>query len=523
VSPDGRFLVYGAIVEGRNRFWLRALDELTGRALMNTTATESPFWSPDSTTLCFFADGKLKRISIASADAQPEILADAPQPHGGDWRGRTIVFARADGIYRLAVQESTAMARVTTVDASRGESQHGWPEFLPDGRRFLFIIRSSQPERSGLYLGSIDGAAPRRLMPASTRVRYVDGHLVFVRQGRLVAQRFDETSGAFTGEPVSLAERIKYHAASDAIFDVSRTGVLVYGQTTGEVTTQLTLFDDRGRELRRLTPAGYYRSPRFSPDGQRIVAEKIEGVDGNIDLWLYDIVRGSVSRLTSNAAPDVRAVWSPDGRSVVFSSKRGSLYDVYRKTVDTTEPEELLISGSGDKLVEHWSSDGRYLSGTVLRSGLWVFPVATGGKPWMVHADQKAETSQSEFSVDGRWLAYTSTESGSSEVYVEPVPATGERWQVSTHGGGEPHWRSDGTGLLYLGADGMLMSLPLAAGNWRRSSPVPLFRLSVPDLGGCGDYSVSPDGRRIVVNTFISDPVVPPIEVVVNWTRLLER
>ena len=524
ISPDGRFVVFGAIVEGSNRFWVRALDEVDGHGLMNTTATESPFWSPDGVTLCFFEAGKLKRISVLTENAPAETLADAPQPHGGDWRGSTIVFARSDGIYKIELTGTgAAVSKVTAVDASRGEYQHGWPEFLSDGRRFLFIIRGSQPDRAGLYLGFADGSAPRRLMPAATRVRYVDGHLLYVRQGTLVAQAFDEASATVRADPVPLATRLKYHASSDAAFDVSENGVLVYGQAGGDVLTRLMLLDARGRELRPLAPAGSYRSPAFSPDGRRVIAEKVDPNDRNVDLWMYDLERGGVSRLTSTAAPDVKPVWSPDGGRIAFSSKRGSVYDVYTKALNTTATEEALVTGSGDKFVEDWSHDGRYLSGTVLRSGLWVFPVDHTTKPWMVHGDPKADSWQSEFSPDGRWIAYTSCDSGSAEVYVEPIPATGARWQVSAHGGAEPHWRGDGRELLYLSPDGMLMSAGSISGNWHRSSPLPLFRLSVPDLAGNNDYAVSPDGRFIVVNTFMSDPVVPPIDVVVNWPRLLRR
>ena len=182
-----------------------------------------------------------------------------------------------------------------------------------------------------------------------------------------------------------------------------------------------------------------------------------------------------------------------------------------------------LVTHPGDKFVEHWSSDGRFLSGTVLRSGLWIFPLDPSAKPWMVRGDDETRAFwQSEFSPDGRWFAYTSRESGSSEVYVEPFPATGSRWQVSTHGGAEPHWRRGGRELLYLTPDGMLMAASLTRG-WEKSRPTALFRISVPDLVESGDYTVSPDGERIVVNTFISDPVVPPIDVVVNWTALLKR
>jgi Tol biopolymer transport system component len=524
VSPDGRYVAFGAIVEGRNRFWIRALDNPTGRPLMKTTATESPFWSPDSTTLCFFEAGKLKRISIGSGDVEPEVLADAPQGRGGDWSGQSILFSRSEGIYSISLAAHGVASKITTVDSSLGEYQHAWPEFLPDGRQFLFVIRSSQPERTGVYLASLDGDAPRRVMAAFSRVSYVDGHLLFVRQDILMAQRFDSATATLEGQPVPLSDRVKHHAAGDGAFDVSNTGVLIFGRTPGDPVTRLMLFDGRGRELRALTPAGYYRHPRFSPDGRRIVAEKIDGDDRNVDLWLYDIERDGATRLTREAAPDVRPAWSPDGQRVVFSSKRGDVYHVYTKTVDTTGADVELVTHPGDKFVEHWSSDGRFLSGTVLRSGLWIFPLDPSAKPWMVRGDDETRAFwQSEFSPDGRWFAYASHESGDSEVYVEPFPATGSRWQVSTHGGAEPHWRRGGQELLYLTPSGMLMAASLTEGGWEKSRPTALFRISVPDLVESGDYTVSPDGERIVVNTFISDPVVPPIDVVVNWTALLKR
>jgi Tol biopolymer transport system component len=523
ISPDGRLVVFGAIVEGRDRFWIRALDTINGWPLMNTTANESPFWSPDGSTLCFFADGKLKRLPVESGNAQPEVLADAPTPHGGDWNGESIVFGRDGGLFRVALDQNATVTQLTKIDQSLGEFQHAWPAFLPDGRRFLFVIRSKNAERNGVYLGSIDGDPPRLLMPALSRVKYIDGHLLFVRQGILVAQRFNLNSLTLEGQPVTLADRLKYHTSSDAAFDVSTTGVLVYGQTAGESITRLMVFDGRGRELEPLTAAGAYRHPRFSPDGHRVVAERVNTDDGNVDLWLYDLERHAVSRLTSTAAPDSRPTWSADGHRVAFSSKRGSVYDVYVKAVDTTEPEQPLLTGPGDKLIEDWSANGKYLSETILRSGLWIQPIDPSEKPWLVRASLTIENWQSEFSPDGKWLAYMSSESGNPEVYVEPIPATGARWQVSTHGGAQPHWRKEGQELLYLAPDGLLMSATLTRGGWQKSSTMPLFHVNVPDFIGSGDYTISPKGDRIVVNTFISDPVVPPIDVVVNWPVLLKR
>ena len=520
ISPDGTQVVFGTIVEGRNRFWIRSLRRLEGRPLMETTANESPFWSPDSRTLAFFDDGKLYRIDVDGGG--PRLLADAPQPRGGDWSGSTLIYGRRDGIYRIDVKGG-APQRLTTIDVRAGDYQHGWPEFLPDGRRFVYLVRSSQPGRSGIYLGALDGSQPRRLLPDYSRALYADEHLLYVRDGVLTAHPFDPRTGTFDGEAVAIASGVKFHAGSDAAFDVSASGVLIYSVTPGQPSTRLVLFDRRGRELRALTDIGSFGHPRFSPDGQRIAAEKVDREDNNADLWIYGVTRPSATRLTRNSAPDVRPVWSPDGRQIAFSSKRGSEFDVFAKTVDGVEDERLLSSGPGDEYVEHWSPDGQHLVGTVLRSGLWLLTLATPEKPRMLHGAARRDTWQAEFSPDGRWLAYMATESGGPEVYVEPFPPNGSRWQVSTHGGAEPHWRRDMPELLYLDADSVLTAVRFSGPGWNPTPPQRLFPLAVPDLAGRADYAVSPDGRLLVVNTFISDPIVPPVEVVLNWTGLLPR
>lgn len=522
VSPDGRAVVFGVMTEGRSRFWLRTTDDPPGRAIMSTTATETPFFSPDSETLCFFAEGKLKRVPLRGDDVRPVDLADAPRPRGGDWNGRTIVFARDDGIYAITLGASTALSQVTKIDGTAGEYEHGWPEFLPDGRRFLYIIRSSQAERTGVYVASLDGGAPRLVMPAYSRVRYASGYLFYVRQGILLAQRFDAERAVLVGEPIQIADRIRYHAASDAAFDVSDTGVLIYNHNSGEGVTRLMLRDSRGRDLYPLTSAGYFRSPRFSPDGRRVVAEKADGDDRNIDLYLYEIERGGVSRLTSSLAPDVRPAWSPDGERIVFSSKRGAFYELFTRRVNATASDEPILTVPGDKLVDDWSPDGRYLSASVGRHALWILPLDSAAKPRLVRSDPLTEDWQSEFSPDGKWLVYTSRESGNSEVYVEPFPATGSRWQVSANGGSEPHWRGNRE-VLYVGPDAMVFSVTLTPAGWEQAPPQALFRIVIPDPIGNRDYAVSPNGSHIVVNAFIADPVIPPIEVVLNWPALFNR
>jgi eukaryotic-like serine/threonine-protein kinase len=519
ISPDGRLVVYGANVEGRPRFWIHPIDQLTGYALPHGVPAETPFWSPDSAYLAYFEDGKLKRIAIDGGE--PQTIADAPRPRGGDWLDNTILFARADGIYRVH-PGGDGLVKVTTVDESLGDHHHGWPEILPGGRSFLYVIRSSIHPRAGVYVGSVDGGPSRRLMDPYSRVVYMDGQLLYVRDGSLVAHPFDARRALLHGEPTVLAGRIQHHAGSDATFDVSATGVLIYATVQREPSSRLVLYDRGGREMEMLTDEGWYGRPRFSPDGQRIAVEQVSPDDNNADLWVLGLSPRSAMRLTTHPAPDLHPVWSPDGRRIAFSSRRRDVWDVFVRTVDATDDEMVVLIFPGDKLVESWSPDGRFLAGTLRHSGLWVVPLSHSEQPSRVRRNELARQWQAEFSPDGRWLAYMSSESGKREVYVEPFPATGERWQVSTRGGTEPRWRGDGTELFYLDADSVVTSVRLNGSGWARSSTQALFRVEVPQTTG-SNYTVSPDGSLFVVNTFVSDPVVPPIDVVVNWESLIRR
>jgi Tol biopolymer transport system component len=520
LSPDGRLVVFGTVVEGRNRFWIRPLDSRDGHPLPSTTAVETPFWSPDSRTLAFFADGKLKRISAQGG--APETLTSVEQPRGGDWSADRLLFAVRKGIFSIA-QDGGQLTAVTTVDEAAGEFQHAWPRFLPDGRRFLFIIRSSNEARTGLYVGSLDGAPPRRLLQAYSRATYAAGHLLWVREGTLMAQPFDTAAATLSGMPIAISGRVKHHAEGDAAFDVAPSGVLVYYQEPGQALTRLTLFDRRGREHQVLTEPGAHRQPRFSPDGERVIAERASQEGSNVDLWMYEVARQSAVKLTTSETPDTNAAWSNDGRTVAYTLTRASAHRIFTKDVDDGRPERPLPAFSGEAIVEDWSAGGPYLAARVPREGLWIIPLDPGQKPWMFRRDTRATVWQSEFSPNGQWLAYMSDESGSPEVFVEPFPATGARWQISTRGGAEPHWRPDGRELFYLAGDGTLMAIDVSSTGWQNRKPTPLFRMSVAELAGQSDYDVSPNGEQFVVATFLADPIVPPIEVILNWTSLLKK
>lgn len=529
ISPDGRFVIFGTIVEnatsgrivGQELLFIRPLDALSGRPLVRKTIRESAFWSADARHVLFFDDGMLKRVEVETGAMQSVAAAQGPMGGSANADG-TIIFA-AGGVIQRVEWNGTGLRPVTAIDSRAGEERHGWPEFLPDGRRFLYLVRNTDPEQSALYLGSLDSAERRRIMPAFSRAVYAPtGHLLFVRDGALLAQPFDPVRGTLSGEPREIAARVKAHGGSDAAFDVSRNGVLIYRQAESAVLTRVEIFDRRGRALDVLTPRGIYRYPRISPDGQRVAVERTEDGSAHPDIWLVDTARLTTSRFTNDPAADIRPTWSPDGRRIAFSSSRDGRFDLYVKTVNGAEPEQLLDASPGNKHVESWSPDGRLLTVVIPRSGLWLFSLDGTVTRTLLRASDAAEAWQSEFSPDGRWLAYVSEESGIPEVYVEPVPATGDRWQLSTSGGTEPHWRGDGREIIYLAPDGHIMSVEVGAGRkWDAGNPEALFQVAIADAFGASDISLSPNGEHLVVNHLLGEGLIPPINVVVNWAQLL--
>jgi Tol biopolymer transport system component len=529
ISPDGKRALFGSAATGQDVFWIRELGSLTGYPLPSAAARESPFWSPDSRFVAFFDGGKLKKLELG-ADHQPETLATVPRARGGDWSpSGVILFARDDGVYRINA-DGTGERAVTTLDRAHGEYSHTWPEFLPDGRRFLFVVRSADPQHSGVYLASLDSSVRTRLMPDYSRAVYSpEGYVLFARDGSLFAQPFDPDVPELKGLPLQIAASVKSHPGGDAAFDVSDNGVLIFRETEDLQVTRLYLVDRDGTRVGDFAPVGSYKHPRFSPDGQRIVVESFEGkASSNGDLVVFDLARGGMRHLTSDLAPDVTPAWSPDGRQIAFSSKRGVRYDVYVKTVDSSATETVLVGSDGDKFVEDWTPEGDALLLTVQRSGLWTMPLGQGAKPSLVRGTASGDRWLSEVSPDGRWIAYSTREGRESEVYIEPFGGSGSRprLQVSTRGGSEPHWRGDGREIFYLTADRQIAAVAVAPSPDGRSlnpqKPRNLFKAVVSGSNTSSNFDVSPDGTRFVVNTLLGYPAVPPVHVVLNWTQLVK-
>jgi serine/threonine protein kinase len=533
VSPDGGRLAFTAIdASGKTQLWVRPLDSLTAQPLSGTEGAVSPFWSPDSRFIAFFADGRLKRIEASGGPLQT--LADAADPalgaFGGAWnRDGAILFPRthADPIYRVS-PEGGEGAPTTAIDTSRQEHGHQWPQFLPDGRHFIYYAWGDTAELEGMRMGSREAA---RVLPIRSKATYAggpdgSGYLLFIRDQTLLAQRFDAKRLELTGEPMSVIQPV-------GAFTVSQNGVLVFDPSGLGANTQLTWFDRAGKRLGTVGPPSSQDEPSLSPD-ERHVAVTREG-----EVWVYELASGIGSRLTFNGGGI--PIWSPDSARIVFASGSGDgTWKLYQKLSTGAGDEELLLKTASYEIWPvGWSRDGRFLlygeTGPKTRWDLCVLmnplnPPAE--RKSIVFLKTEFIEDFGQFSPDGKWIAYHSTESGRDEVYVRPfrpdsVAALGAgstppggKWQVSRGGGVEPRWRADGKELFYYGIDGTMMAAPVKTGDvFEAGTPQPLFWVRAR---GYLRYDVTADGQRFLINT-PSGEGASALSVVLNWTTKLKR
>jgi dipeptidyl aminopeptidase/acylaminoacyl peptidase len=526
MSPDGRQLAYVAsTADGQPRLWLRRIDATVAQALPGTEGASRPFWSPDGRYIGFFAGAKLKTMDAGGGPVR--VLADAPSPRGGTWnRDGVIVFSPSfgDGIYRVAAAGDRPVA-VTRLDDRRQELSHRWPEFLPDGRHFLYVALSAQPDQRGIFIGSIDSPDTMRLLDSESRAAFaLPGHVLFVRQGALFAQPFDVTSRRLTGSAQLVTEHVgSGQATAEAAFSASGEA-LAFSAEIAMPATQLTWFDRAGRTLGIVGPRGEYENTTLSADGQHVALHRSDATLG-VDVWLMDVAHGGFSRFTLDPKIDFSPVWSPDGKFIAFGSNRSNTFDLYQKLAGGGREELLAKTNSNGVYPTSWSPDGRFLaytfSGAKTGFDIWVLPLSGDRKPAPALHTIFNET-QGQFSPDGRWMAYTSDETGTPEVYVQSFPATGAKWQVSSGSGSDPKWRHDGRELFYIAADGTLMAASVngSAGTFEAGSPQSLFQTHRAATRGphlFTSYTPDADGRRFLVNALAGDVRPAPITIVLNW------
>ena len=532
LSPDGGRLVFALRdAQGDNQLWVRSLDALESRALPGTEGGFNPFWSPDNRHIGFFAHGKLRTIDVIGGP--PEALCDAPNPRGGSWNRSGVIIFAPDSRSGLSRVPSTggSPTRLTVLDPSIRAGSHRWPQFLPDGRHFLYLLWSGEVAKQGVYVGSIDSSDAIRLVDANSSVSYApSGYLLFVREETLMAQVFDAERLKLSGHAFSVATGLGRRTSTYAPFSISERGALAY--VAVDPRTRLVWFDRGGRELESLSiQPGRQEDPAVSPDGHLILWGRNDPETQTPDIFLFDRRDRATTRLTFDPSVDVLPIWSPDGSQFAFRSNRNGPGDLYVKSLVGNAEEELLLRNAARKDPTDWSPDSRFIlydnydgEDPTRESDIWVVPLFGDRKP-SPYQHKAFSAWGGRFAPDGQWIAYAADESGTDDVYIQAFPATGVTYRVSRHGGSQPAWRRDGRELFYLAGDGVLTacSVQTHKGVVEVGTPTPLFHPTLRSSLLRNHYDVAPNGDRFLINTPVQDETTAPITVVLNWNEELKQ
>lgn len=527
LSPDGSQLTFAApYTSNQNILWIRSLNGVTPRPLQGTEGAIYPFWSPDSRFIGFFTtDGKLKKTDVRAGSIQT--LCNASAGRGGTWSpdGR-ILYApdKLGGIYQVS-SDGGETKPVTDDPAQQGIS-YRWPVFLPDYDHFLYLSQNSVGAPIGVFLSSLHSKESKLLLKVNSNVAYRSpGILLFCRDRKLMGQKFDWKRGTFSGEAFTVVEEtLSFNAGRGlAAFSVSETGILAY-QTDTVTPSPLVWLDRTGKQVNTAGELGYYTNPRISPDGKRIAVVRHETHSEEGDVWLYDTERSSSTRFTFNAAGYTDLVWSNDGNQIFFGNG-----DLFQKASNGTGNETNLFKSPIGKVPTDISPDGKFLAVNLdnakTQQDLWILPLS-GDRILFPFLQAAYNENTGRFSPDGRWIAYTSDESGGSEIYVRPFPAKDAgKWQVSNSGGILPRWNHNGKELFYVSTDkNMLMSVEIKPGDaFESGQPKPLFEMPTPTIVDDALYDVTPDGQRFIVSSPPGRQYPSTVTVVVNWTADLKN
>jgi Tol biopolymer transport system component len=529
ISPDGQKMAFSASTpDGKWMLYVSRLDSSEIVQVPDSDNPLEPFWSPDSRSVAFGSQGKLKRADLGAGTS---ILCDAARMTGGAWSPRgVIVFGSDYGSVLYQVPAIGGQPRAVTKKMEEGAHYgHTGPWFLPDGGHFLFRININAEPR-GVWVGSLDSDERKQILPDNTGAIYGDGHLIFVRNQALVAQPFDASALQLKGEPLTLVKQeTATHQFGGGIgrFSVSGNGILVW-QGAWKTQYQLRWFDRAGRALGKLGDVIAVNSgeePHLSPDGKQLLVKR----DGNI--WVLDLARGTDIRLTSRTSQ--LPSWMPNGKEVIYqsvaqnSAKRG----IIRAPANGVAEGELVADGV--KFPEDVSSDGRYVTymmrGEKSRLDVWALQLSGEHKEYPL-LDSQFDEREPRFSPDGRWLAYASDESGQPEIYVRPFTSDGklgaDKKRVSTTGGFQPLWSSNGKELFYLSADYNLMSVSVSISgeSINLGAPKVLFAArTMSHYGLSHEYDVTPDGQRFLVGIAVGDSRKPAPTVLLNWQAELKK
>jgi eukaryotic-like serine/threonine-protein kinase len=536
ISRDGSEFAYIAAKNGKNQLYLRPMDRLEPSPLPGTDGAFTPFFSPNGQWIGFFADGKLKKVSIHGGE--PVTLCDAPLNRGATWVDDDTIIFTPDlftGLMSVSAAGGTPQV-LTTPDASKGEASHRWPEALPGGKAIVFVTAAGADigsfSESKIMVERLDTHTTKVLPILGSYPRYSpSGHLLFLTQGRVFAVPFRLDQLEVTGRPFPVLDGVMMSPNSGgAELSLSRTGSLVFVPETAAAAPNdiLTWVDRRNQSHPINAPPRTYRSPHISPDGRSLAVEIESG--RQVDIWTYDLHRGTLTRLTFDGRSRA-PLWTADGKRVTYMTYKprgGST--IVSKAADGSGQEETLVGGN--KLLqipESWSPDGRFLAFMAMAGGIrniFVVPLKGDRKPFPF-IQAKFDQADARFSPDGRWLAYVSTESGKPEVYVQLFPGPGGKWQLSTDGGTDPLWMRNGHELLFCQANKLLSVTVASQPNFSASTPRFVAEIPPePPFGfiSNGRYDMSADGQRFLfVKATASQTVGNELDVILNWAEEVKR
>ncbi len=534
LSRDGTMLVFVSPEETSDLpvLYVQRVGSPNVTPLPGTQGASYPFWSPNGTSIGFFANGKLEKIVVSGGS--PQVLASALAGRGGSWGSQNVILYAPDpsgGVWRVNADGSGTAAVTEDLLKKASEQQtHRWPLFLPDGNHFLFFAGTFAQTRSddrvsGIYLGSLDGKEEQLVQLCHSNFGYDSQHLFYTNdQRQLVSADFDSSKGKITGKSVVIANSVGFQPSTFwSALAVGGNGTVIYNTGVGAALSALTWVDRSGKELGRVSEPAVMANPTLSPDGTRVAIDVSDLKANNVDIWLESTSGAGNTRFTFDPSEEVAGIWSPDGSMVAWRSVPKEGCAMFVKRSNGLERERRLYQGntSDDFIPNSWSGDGRLIVATHWAADhpYLVSVTVADGKETQLLSGKSNETN-GQISPDGKWMAYASDESGSWEIYVTSFPGGAGKWQVSRGGGGEPRWRGDGKELFYIAPSGLLMSVPVNAQSvFATGTPAPLFQIHGRAAISSTDvftYDVAKDGKRFLVNRYVKPEHVPPLTILLN-------
>jgi Tol biopolymer transport system component len=540
ISPDGTQLAFLGTTQGVSRLWLRSLNELTARPVADLRGSGggAPFWSPDGHQVAFFANGQLLRVDLVGGT--PALIAESPafrqQMPPGAWNAEgVIVVTHGATLARVPVNGGTP-EQLTSLDTATGENYHAYPHFLPDGQHLLYTAYKGLTPVA-VYAIRLDRPSERqKVMDGGSNVQYADGALLYLRGDTLVAQPFDPSRRTLSGEPAVIVDNVLVNVAIHfgGAFSSSRTGALVHQGTAGGPgletpmsSTTLVWRTSDGAAQTLIGEPGAYRHVAIAPDGRHALVAQLDA-RGRSDLWTIDLARGVRTRVALSLPPSQlsSAVWSHDGSAFIVNLTKGQGLDLYRKPNDSTSAEELLLADERVKMPVSVSRDGRFLLYDTVST-------ETGGDIWVLPLDAPAKTAPfirtsyferfAQFSPDGKWVAYASDDSGTTEIYLRAFPGGQTQVRVSASGGDAPRWSRDGKRLFYYSSGKMMAAnVKEADATLEVTSVTPLFDCRPPEGFRRMFYDVMPDGRFLMM-TSTAGTLPASLTLTVNWPQFISR